>query len=182
MPTDRRFAAFSKNAIPPRMRRMPDGGMCISAFLIVSKHNDPDSILMGKINKDADWDHIGALDAKRVHRHSNGWMLPSSHLMLYETPEGAARRILREQLRVRDLKISGPLTFVDTSGTDNHWDLGFIYQGERDALPKSDAWRELRFVKTSELKRDDIVRSQVDVLAYAGRWKDPISKEESRKA
>jgi ADP-ribose pyrophosphatase YjhB (NUDIX family) len=172
MPTERRFAAFSKTAAPPRMRKMPEGGMCISAFLIVSKHNDPDSILMGKINKDAHWDHIGALDAKRVQRHSGGWMLPSSHLMLFETPEGAARRILREQLHVRDMKITGPLTFVDTSGNENHWDIGFIYLGERENPPKSDAWRELRFVKSGELKREDIVRSQVDVLAYAGRWKN----------
>jgi ADP-ribose pyrophosphatase YjhB (NUDIX family) len=171
MTTDRRFAAFSRTSVPPRMRKMPEGGMCISSFLIISRHDDPESILMGKLNKDANWDHIGALDAKRVERHSGGWMLPSSHLILYETPEGAARRILREQLHVRDMKISGPLTFVDTSGNENHWDIGFIYLGERESLPKSSAWRELRFVKTSELGRDDVVRSQVDVLAYAGRWK-----------
>jgi ADP-ribose pyrophosphatase YjhB (NUDIX family) len=170
-PTDRKFAAFSKTAVPPRMRKMPEGGMCISAFTIISRRNDPDSILMGKINKNANWDHIGALDAKRVERASGGWMLPSSHLMLYETPEGAARRILREQLHVKDMKMTGPLTFVDTSGKDNHWDIGFIYLGERESVPKSDAWRELRFVKSSELKREDLVRSQVDVLAYAGHWK-----------
>jgi len=171
MPTERRFAAFSKTAAPPRMRKMPEGGMCISAFLIISKRNDPDSILMGKPNKDANWEHIGALDAKRIERHSAGWMLPSSHLMLFETPEGAARRILREQLRVKGMKLTGPLTFGDTSGNENHWDLGFIYLGERDSVPKSDAWKELRFVRAGELKREEIVRSQVDVLAYAGKWK-----------
>jgi ADP-ribose pyrophosphatase YjhB (NUDIX family) len=174
MPTDRRFAAFSKSAAPPRMRKMPEGGMCISAFLIVSKRNEPDNILMGKINEDANWDHIGALDAKRVQRHRGGWMLPSSHLMLFETPEGAARRILREQLHVRDMKITGPLTFVDTSGNENHWDIGFIFLAEGDNVPKSDAWRELRFVKTKELDRDDVVRSQVEVLDYAGRWKGAV--------
>jgi ADP-ribose pyrophosphatase YjhB (NUDIX family) len=171
MTTDRHFAAFSKTASPPRMRKMPDGGMCISAFVIVSKRDDPMSILMGRIDKNANWDHIGALDAKRVERLSGGWMLPSSHLMLYETPEGAARRILREQLHVRDMKVTGPLTFVDTSGKDNHWDIGFIFLGERDAVPKSEAWKELKFVDTAGLKREDVVRSQVDALAYAGRWK-----------
>ncbi len=98
MATERRFAAFSKKAVPPRMRRMPEGGMCISAFVIISKRSEPRSVLMGKIDKNANWDHIGALDPKRVERLRMGWMLPSSHLMLYETPEGAARRILREQL------------------------------------------------------------------------------------
>jgi ADP-ribose pyrophosphatase YjhB (NUDIX family) len=169
MATDRRFAAFSKKAVPPRMRKMPDGGMCISAFVIVSRRNDPASVLMGKIDKHASWDHIGALDPKRVERVSGGWMLPSSHLILYETPEGAARRILREQLNIRDMKLDGPLTFVDTSGTENHWDIGFIYTGTRDSPPKSPAWRELRFVKPGELKPGEVVRSQVDVLAYAGK-------------
>lgn len=169
MVTDRRFAAFSRKAVPPRMRKLPDGGMCISAFVIVSRRNDPEAVLMGKINRSANWDHIGALDSKRVERVSAGWMLPSSHLILYETPEGAARRILREQLSIRDMKLDGPLTFVDTSGNENHWDIGFIYTGTRDAPPRSPAWRELRFVRPGELKPEEVVRSQVDVLAYAGK-------------
>ena len=171
MTTERKFAAFSKTSPPPRMRKVPEGGMCISAFLIISRHNDPESILMGKLNKSANWDHIGALDAKRLERFSGGWMLPSSHLILYETPEGAARRILREQLHVKGMKLTGALPFADTSGKENHWDLGFIYTGEGDSVPKSDAWRELKFVKSSELSKDEVVRSHVDVLAHAGRWK-----------
>jgi ADP-ribose pyrophosphatase YjhB (NUDIX family) len=151
------------------MKKMPDGGMCISAFLIVSKRGDPGRVLMGRINANANWDHIGALDMKRAARVSAGWMLPSSHLILYETPEGAARRILREQLNIKDMKLSGPLTFVDTSGVENHWDLGFIFLGERDILPKNGAWVELAFVQPNEVSKD-VVRSQLDVLAYAGKW------------
>jgi len=167
--TDRKFAAFSKKAVPPRMKKMPDGGMCISAFVIVSKRGDPGRVLMGKIDANANWDHIGALDSKRASRVSAGWMLPSSHLMLYEAPEGAARRILREQLSIRDMKLSGPLTFVDTSGVENHWDIGFIFLGDRDSLPKNGAWRELAFVHPKEVG-GEVVRSQLDVLAYAGKW------------
>ena len=169
MTTDRKFAAFSRKAVPPRMRKMPEGGMCISAFVIVSKRGEPGRVLMGRIDASAGWDHIGALDAKRAERVSAGWMLPSSHLILYETPEGAARRIIREQLSIKDMKLNGPLTFVDTSGVENHWDLGFIFQGERDVIPKNAAWRELDFVDPKEVNRD-IVRSQLDVLAYAGKW------------
>jgi ADP-ribose pyrophosphatase YjhB (NUDIX family) len=165
--TERKFAAFSKKAVAPRMRRIPEGGMCISAFVIISKAGEPESVLMGKIDKTANWDHIGALDSKRVERLSAGWMLPSSHLMLYETPEGAARRILREQLGIRDLKLEGPLTFADTSGPDNHWDIGFIYKGMREVTPSNPAWHELRFVRPDELGSDEVVRSQLDVLAYA---------------
>ncbi len=169
MTTDRRFAAFSKDALPPRMKTVPEGGMCISAFLVISKRGEPGEVLMGRINKNAEWDHIGALDGKRVERFASGWMLPSSHLILFETPEGAARRILREQLGIRNQALDGPLTFADTSGTSNHWDLGFIFTGEREAAPSNAAWDELTFVDVAKLRRDEIVRSQLDVLAYAGK-------------
>lgn len=167
--TDRRFAAFSKKAVPPRMKDMPEGGMCISAFVIVSKRGDRGGVLMGKINRSADWDHLGALDSKRAEAHSAGWMLPSSHLMLYETPEGAARRILREQLNIKDIELVGPLTFADTSGVENHWDIGFVYFGEVDTEPTSGAWRELAFVDPKSVAAE-VVRGQLDVLAYAGKW------------
>jgi ADP-ribose pyrophosphatase YjhB (NUDIX family) len=167
--TDRRFAAFGKDAVPPRMKTVPEGGMCISAFLVISKKAAQGEVLLGRINKNAEWDHIGALDGKRVERFASGWMLPSSHLILFETPEGAARRILREQLGIRNQALEGPLTFADTSGTSNHWDLGFIFTGERETAPSNAAWDELRFVDVAKLKRDEIVRSQLDVLAYAGK-------------
>jgi len=169
MTTERRFAAFSKGAVPPRMNTVPQGGMCISAFLVISKKDEPKSVIMGRINKNAEWDHIGALDGKRLERFASGWMLPSSHLILFETPEGAARRILREQLGIRNQALQGPLTFADTSGTANHWDLGFVFTGERESAPSNAAWDELKFVDVAMLKRDEIVRSQVDVLAYAGK-------------
>ena len=53
--------------------------------------------------------------------------------------------------------------------TANHWDLGFIFTGERHSLPSNAAWDQLTFVDVATLKRDEIVRSQVDVLAYAGK-------------
>lgn len=167
--TDRRFAAFSREALPPRMNSVPEGGMCISAFLVISKKGAKEDVLMGKINKNAEWDHIGALDGKRLERFASGWMLPSSHLMLFETPEGAARRILREQLGIRNQALDGPMAFADTSGTSNHWDIGFIFTGETEVAPSSSAWDDLEFVDVTRLKRDDIVRSQLDVLAYAGK-------------
>lgn len=170
MTTDRRFAAFSKEAVPPRMNSIPEGGMCVSAFLVISKKEGAqEGVLMGKINKNAEWDHLGALDGKRLERFASGWMLPSSHLILFETPEGAARRILREQLGIRNQALDGPMTFADTSGSSNHWDLGFIFTGERETIPSSTAWDELEFVDVTKLKRDEIVRSQLDVLAYAGK-------------
>jgi ADP-ribose pyrophosphatase YjhB (NUDIX family) len=169
MTTDRRFAAFSTSALPPRMNTVPQGGMCISAFLVISKKSEPGSVLMGRINKNAEWDHIGAIPGKKLEGFASGWMLPSSHLILFETPEGAARRILREQLGIRNQALDGPLAFSDTSGTSNHWDMGFIFTGERETTPSNASWDALRFVDVAKLKRDDIVRSQLDVLTYAGK-------------
>jgi len=169
MTTDRRFAAFSKDALPPRMNNVPEGGMCISAFLVISKKGEPGDVLMGIINKNSEWDHIGAIPGKKLEGFASGWMLPSSHLILFETPEGAARRILREQLGIRNQSLGGPLTFSDTSGTSNHWDLGFIFTGERETAPSNAAWDVLKFVDVAKLKRDEIVRSQLDVLTYAGK-------------
>ncbi len=102
MVTGRRFAHFKRNVAPPRMKEIPEGGFCISAFVIISKTNSPEQVLVGRINKKAPWDHIGALDPERVERHSKGWMLPSSALMLGEPPKKAAERILKEQIGVAD--------------------------------------------------------------------------------
>jgi len=169
MTTERRFAGFNKNAPSPRMSALPEGGMCISAFVVIWKKGAPGNVLMGKMNKSADWDHIGGVPLKSLEGFASGWMLPSSHFILYETPEGAARRILREQLGLRNQALAGPLAFSDTSGTANHWDIGFIFTGERETAPSSPTWDELRFVEVAKLKRDEIVRSQRDVLAYAGK-------------
>ena len=169
MSTDRRFAAFSKDALPPRMNTLPQGGMCISAFLVISKKGEPGNVLMGRINKNSEWDHIGAIPKKKLEGFASGWMLPSSRLMLFETPEGAVRRKLREQLGIKNQALGGPLTFSETSGASNHWDLGFIFTGEREASPSNDAWDELKFVDVAKLTRDEIVRSQLDVLTYAGK-------------
>ncbi len=43
------------------------------------------------------------------------------------------------------------MTFSDTSvahfsGMKGHWDIGFIFTGEREAAPRADAWDELKFV------------------------------------
>jgi hypothetical protein len=52
-------------------------------------------VLMGRVNPEYPaWEHIGALNKVRLERYSDKWMLPSSHLVLYESPRQAAERIL----------------------------------------------------------------------------------------
>jgi hypothetical protein len=158
------------------MTEVPEGGLCLSAFLVLTAKENPKHVLMGHLNPKAPWDHIGALDQKRVERHSKGWMLPSSHLILRESPHEAGNRIVKEQLEIESLDLSPePKVFSDVYATQwrpsvQHWDIGFIFGGElsRSEVPKSNAWTDLRFIDTSETRIDEIARSHEDVLAYAG--------------
>jgi hypothetical protein len=171
MGTDRRFAHFKKDVVPPRMSEVPEGGFCISAFTILSKRDNPQQVLMGHINKKVAWDHIGALDPERVERHSKGWMLPSSALILGESPNHASKRILKEQLSLDRLQLEGPLVFSEVYGPMNHWDLEFLYLGECDEVPSSEAWSDLKFVDLSKTRRENIARCHEDILAHVGKWK-----------
>ncbi len=125
---------------------------------------------MGKLNPSAPWEHIGALDRARAETNSKGWMLPSSQLILFESPQEAASRILTEQLSVFDQKLIGPYVFSEVYGPKNHWDLEFIFTGETATVPKNDAWADLRFVDTSKARKEDIARSHEDILAHVGKW------------
>jgi ADP-ribose pyrophosphatase YjhB (NUDIX family) len=169
MATNRRFAHFKRDVAPPRMKELPEGGFCISAFVIISKKNNPEQVLMGRINKKAPWGHVGALDPERVERHSVGWMLPSSGLLLGESPIQAANRILNEQLGVADQILEGPSVFSEVYGPMNHWDLEFLFQGERNNTPENDVWTELKFIDLTRTRRAEIVRGHEDILAHVGK-------------
>jgi ADP-ribose pyrophosphatase YjhB (NUDIX family) len=170
MATQRNFSHFKKDVVLPRMKDIPEGGFCISTFLIISKKEGPNRVLMGHINRNAAWDHIGALDSERVERHSKGWMLPSSALILGESPADAAERILNEQLGLSDQKLQGPLVFSEVYCPMNHWDLEFLFLGERDQAPILEAWSELVFVDLSTIRKTEVARFHEDVLAHVHKW------------
>jgi ADP-ribose pyrophosphatase YjhB (NUDIX family) len=172
MTTGRRFTHFKRDVALPRMGEIPEGGFCISAFLIISKTGSPHQVLMGRINTKARWDHIGALDPERVERHRGGWMLPSSALMFGESPQQAAERILQEQLGLDDQPLEGPSIFSEVYGPLNHWDLEFLFLGQRTNAPSNDAWRVLDFVDLTKTRREDMARGHEDILAHARKWAD----------
>jgi ADP-ribose pyrophosphatase YjhB (NUDIX family) len=172
MATDRKFVQLRKGIEPPRMGEIPEGGICLSAFIVLSKIGSPNMVLMGRLNKDAAWDHIGALDKERIERHSKGWMLPSSHLLLGEDPRDAASRIIREQLSLNDQQVEGPRVFSEVYGPLNHWDLEFVFSGERENPPANEAWTKLQFVDLTRTRKEEIARSHEDILAHVGIWRD----------
>src|SRR5207244_5629974 len=155
MTTDRRFSRFSKSPATAAfsVTEIPDDGVCLSAFLIVTEARDARKVLMGHMNPKAPWDHIGALDPSRVEVHSHGWMLPSSHLIFQESPGDAARRIAREQLELPHLSFSEPMVVSEAytprrfPDAAKHWDLEFLFRSEIPAadIPHPAAWAELAF-------------------------------------
>lgn len=158
------------------MKEIPDGGFCLSSFLVISEKHDPQSVLMGHLNTKAPWDHIGALDESRIQIHSKGWMLPSSHLIVHESPQDAAKRILIEQIGLPDIQLSEPKVVSEVHtpkrfpSLPEHWDIEFIFRGEwaSKMLPESDAWIDLKFVKIDETRRSEMARSHEDILESSG--------------
>ncbi len=177
MTTDRRFCRFNKlGDVPFGMPEVPEGGLCLSAFLVLSEKDHADRVLMGHLDPAAPWDHIGALDPSRTAVHSKGWMLPSSHLVVNESPDQAAHRIAAEQLERPDLVFSDPKVVSEVYAPRRfpdlvrHWDLEFIYRGTwpDGPAPRAAAWADLRFVNLATTPKSAIARSHEDILESAG--------------
>jgi ADP-ribose pyrophosphatase YjhB (NUDIX family) len=177
MEKERKFARFRPKADADRMVfTVPEDGLCLSTFLLLRPRDHPDRVLLGHLNPEGPWAHIGALDARRAALWSKGWMLPSSQLVYYETPDESARRIAREQLGLELAKLPAPLLMSDSDQRptavvgDLHWDIGYVYvmDGLPDQPPQHPAWTELRFVDVARISRKELVRAQDDVLRLAG--------------
>jgi ADP-ribose pyrophosphatase YjhB (NUDIX family) len=176
--TDRQFCRFNKSPETASfsVTEIPPDGLCLSAFLIVTEARHARWVLMGHMNPEAPWDHIGALDPGRVEAHRHGWMLPSSHIMFKEAPEDAAHRIAREQLELPTLDVSASGVFSEVyaprrfAGNREHWDLEFLFRAKlaEGRVPRPNAWSELRFVDTETARKAEIARSHEDILAHAG--------------
>lgn len=171
MATERAFTRFTRTGAPPRISEIPEGGFCISSFVILHKKGRPNEVLLGKLDASAEWERIGGLDKDRAETNSKGWMLPGCHLIYGESPQDAAKRILTEMLGMPDQKLQGPVVFSEVYGPKNHWDIEFVFTGERDDVKPHSAWRELRFVDTTRLRQADFARNHQDVLAHIGKWK-----------
>jgi ADP-ribose pyrophosphatase YjhB (NUDIX family) len=163
-PTDRKFALFPKPITP--------GGLCLSVFVVLSKDRES-NVLMGKMNTEyPKWRHIGGLERDRLQRYSAGWVLPSRVLIQLESPQDAARTVLKEQVGLDRVELTGPkmITEVwDTPDNKNHWDFEFIFTGKiTGEVQPHPAWKELRFIDVSSLPDSEFARYHNDILVYAG--------------
>jgi ADP-ribose pyrophosphatase YjhB (NUDIX family) len=155
---------------------LPPDGLCLSSFLLLSRPEKREEVLVGKIDPSAPWDRIGALNAHRIGLNAEGWMLPSCHLLWFESPQDAARRILEEQLGLDGIVISDPQVFSEKYRSrrhperGEHWDLEFLFRGvvPQTWMPAHPAWRELHWVNPSKTPRSEFTRSHDEVLELAG--------------
>ncbi len=174
----RQFARLRRSPASefPGAAEVPDGGVCLSAFLVLEPPGREGHVLAGQIDPDAPWWEIGALDPRRIRDVGDRWMLPSSQLLLFEPLEEASRRILREQLGSPGVPLTGPFAYSDPAAhakppaTDPHWDLHFVYRGRwpTDRPPVAPAWKRLEFVDVAQTPRASFARGQGDVLELVG--------------
>ena len=174
---DRRFSRFATGrSTDDGYWPLPPDGLCLSSFVLVSRPDRPREVLVGRIDPTADWGRIGALDARRVEQNAAGWMLPSSHLLYFESPEGAARRVLQEQLALEGVALSPVQVFSEKypprrhPERGDHWDLEFVFRANVRSgwTPQHPAWREPRFLDPSTTPRSEFTRSHDEVLELAG--------------
>ncbi len=174
----RRFARLRPGGEPPSpgSAGVPSDGMCLSVFLVFRPPNEPGRVLLGKMDPAARWGDLAALDAERVARFADRWVLPASHLLLFESPDAAAARVAKEQLGIDLADLPSPRVFSEAygrpgaEGKDPHWDLDFVYDlvWPEPRPPRAAAWKELTLVDVARVPRAEFGRGHADVLELVG--------------
>jgi ADP-ribose pyrophosphatase YjhB (NUDIX family) len=173
----RRFARLAEGrSLEEGYWPLPPDGLCLSTFLVLSPNGVRTRVLVGEIDPRGPWDEIGALNSYRIQLNSGRWMLPSCHLLYFESPHDAANRVLSEQLGLENIMLEGPSIFSEKyrprrhPERGEHWDLEFVYRGEVPTgwTPVHPAWKELRFVDPCETPRSEFTRLHDEVLELAG--------------
>jgi ADP-ribose pyrophosphatase YjhB (NUDIX family) len=150
--------------------------MCLSAFLVLRPPTGDRRVLLGQIDPRAPWGDLAALNPARIAPLEGRWMLPACQLLFFESPQEAARRILREQLGSSGIPLEGPSVHSEAyrrpeaAGSDPHWDLHFIFEGRwpSDRPPSGAPWKELAFVDPTSVDPAEFGRGHGDVLALVG--------------
>jgi 8-oxo-dGTP pyrophosphatase MutT (NUDIX family) len=146
--------------------------MCLNVFLVVFSPEDPGRVLLERVAPDPRWEEVGGLDQSRIDRIGDRWMLPSRQLLLFESPEEAARRIGEEQLGIEVGPLPSPQVFSEvyvrpgSTEVDPHWDVHFVFRVSGPLAPRSSGlWRQLSYISLTETPRTAYARGHGDVLA-----------------
>jgi len=167
------FLWLGEDGPPKGFRRVPPGGMCLSAFLFVRRGPE---VLLGKYANDPRLEELTGLDESRRLAHGKGWTIPASQLKFGEDPRDAGRRIGEEILQLPGMSYSEPRVEVDRyeprrfPGRD-HYDLWFLV--DATVPPGLDAttprwYAALEWKDPAMLAAADYSRGHEDVVA---RWR-----------
>jgi len=160
-----KFASFGVR--PDARFWCPPAGVCLSAFVLVTKNG---TVLLGRIAKSELWREKWNLPPTPT-PWSEKWLIPACHLKYGEHPDEAARRIAKEMLELSsyDLKF---LECQSHLGTLGHWDIIFIYQVQTKQEIKTPEWyTELTFKDPKEMDQEDFARHHGDVLGEIRHWR-----------
>lgn len=125
------FLWLMKHAPPSGFEQLPPGGMCVCAYLFVTRRGQ---ILLGKYADDPKWEALAGLDPDRRRTHGKGWTVPASHLKFGEDPRDAAHRVGEGVLGIPGLRYSEPRSEVDFYPSkmvpgEMHYDIWFFVDG-----------------------------------------------------
>src|SRR3972149_8451656 len=169
----RRFAYFGSRAPRLGFSSPPEGGFCLSSFVLVMRRR---SILLEKAAESDEWEHLTGMDEERVRMlaKEGKWLIPSSHLIFGEHPKDAAKRVFEEQLCVKrySLKFLAVLSGIGETrryAGRPHLDICFVYSGKlRGTLKRPDWLSELTYVDARRLRPSYFGRDHEGVLEQLG--------------
>jgi hypothetical protein len=178
-PATRRDVSRFRPAPPPDdpvYVSVPDDGLCLNAFVLISPPDDARKVLLGQVDPQAPWREIGGVTPQRLAGLSTRWMLPCRQLFLFESPQEASAEILRTQLGIEQMALEGPSVFSEVwnrpspAGKGQHWDIHFVFRGTWPAGRELRAgpWLKLEFHDPAHLDRSTVGRGHADVLVLAG--------------
>lgn len=159
---------------------VPEAGVCLSTFIIATRRN---SILLFRPHAHDAWETKGAFPKSRAAElaKQGAWLLPATHLLMGESPDHAALRIVREWAglkgKPRFLMVQShtrPGGFLGRKLRGKHWDVCFIYEIAARAKPKARPWwSEARYVPIQGISSMKMGRGHLDILKEAGMIRKP---------
>jgi ADP-ribose pyrophosphatase YjhB (NUDIX family) len=173
LPTRKRWARLGPNT-PSWLIHVPESGVCLSAFVICRRD---ESILLARPHAHEAWPTKGGFPKRHAAEleREGTWILPATHLKMWESPNRGAVRIAREWAGLKGtphfLMVQSHLrpSRVKKGSGEKHWDICFVYEMKTKELPRLKPWwAEMRFVKLKEIRQMDLGRGHKDILREAG--------------
>lgn len=165
------MARFVRYGPAPRYG-MPEAGFCASSFVIVRRGS---KVLAGVPKKHPRWTKEWAPNwlvypKERAEEELRAWRLPASYLYEGESPDAAAGRVLRDQLRLPPSDLARPAcyAFYDRSSWypgRRHYDLCFVYEVRGSpSNPVPPWWSRLEFLDLGELRKAEMGSAMGDLV------------------